>query len=76
MTMRRLPVLDLALESGGEDRAMFLADVREAARVIAAGAATLRPRPPRSDLVGKRVQLPIDGSTHLRQGPIVEDAGD
>ena len=41
-----------------------------------AGGASFRSRPPRSDLVGQRVQLPVDGSTHLRQGPVVEDTGD
>ncbi len=41
-----------------------------------AGGASFRSRPPRSDLVGQRVQLPVDGGSHLRQGPIVEDAGD
>lgn len=40
------------------------------------GSATFRSGPPRSDLIGERVQLPIDGGSHLRQGPIVEDTGD
>ena len=44
--------------------------------VIEAGGRTGRLTPHSSDLVGQRVQLPIDGSPHLRQGPVVEDTGD
>ncbi len=41
--------------------------------VIEAGGPTRRSRSLRSDLVGQRVQLPLDGSPHFRQGSIVED---
>ncbi len=44
--------------------------------VFEGGGAKGRSGPPRSDLVGQRVELPIDGRPHLRQGPIVEDTGD